>query len=126
MNQISATPWVLVIDDQDLVRDTICMILDEAGFQHKAVADIESALTVLAHETPRMIITDIFMPGRNGIQGIMEVRERYPTVKIIAVSGSGTIQGMDALEVARRAGADETLPKPFAFEDLIGAVQRLA
>ena len=72
-----------------------------------------------------MIVTDIFMPEKEGIETIHELRREFPEAKIIAVTGLEPLRHYDVFAVARQVGAVKTLKKPFKFEDLIAAVREL-
>jgi YesN/AraC family two-component response regulator len=80
----------------------------------------------LLHENPfDLILTDIVMPGKEGISTIIELREEYPRLKIIAMSGGGDFEPYGYLDIARRVGADRTIPKPFSREELLEAVNNV-
>jgi DNA-binding response OmpR family regulator len=72
------------------------------------------------------VITDLFMPDKDGIETIVELRKLSPTVKIVAMSGWTSAQGSDYLRVAREIGATATLQKPFDPRELTRVVRQLA
>jgi CheY-like chemotaxis protein len=72
-----------------------------------------------------VIITDIFMPEKDGIETIHELRREFPSVQIIAMTGRESLTDFDAFEVARELGAAKTFKKPFKLDDLVAAVNEL-
>ncbi len=72
-----------------------------------------------------LIITDIVMPEKEGLETIMELRKGYPDVKIIAISGGGRVDPESYLTMAEKMGASRTLTKPFEREELLEAVREL-
>ena len=72
-----------------------------------------------------LVVTDIVMPGQEGLETIMRFREEYPDVKIIAMSGAGRNTGQSYLDLAQKLGANRTLAKPFSIEHFLAAVQSI-
>ena len=109
---------VLVIDDDDLVRDTLGFMVESAG--HSAIIAKSAEEGLLAMETgpADIVVTDMFMPDRNGIEFISELRRRFPQTRIIAISGGGQAGDVEILEAAQNAGATAVLQKPFGPEEL--------
>ena len=106
---------ILVVDDDPNVLDFMCTSLDRAGHQVVRVDDARQVSRLHEERPVDLIITDLFMPERDGLQTIMEMRERFPGLPIIAVSGGGSNGGnvaSEMLEVASRFGA-QVLEKPF-------------
>ena len=118
-------PLILVIDDQAQIRKMARHILSMAGHSVIEAGDGAVGLKQLASHRPAIVLTDILMPGTEGLETIFAIRRAAPDVKIIAMSGSGGNCGFDYLEMAERAGADATLSKPFRAAELIGIVNRL-
>ena len=113
---------ILVIDDEVEFRSLARRLLEaegheviEAGTGREGVEQFE------AHQ-PDIIVTDIFMPEKSGIETILQIRETNTTVRIIAVSGNGGLAADDFLASAARAGADQTLEKPFRARQFVEAV----
>jgi CheY-like chemotaxis protein len=115
---------VLVIDDDALVRDTIVRILERKGHTVLVAADGVRGLRMFDREQPDLVITDIIMPEKEGLETIREIRGKRPDVKIIAISGGARIGNMDFLRMAGELGASEIIPKPFDPVDLINLVSR--
>jgi len=116
---------VLVIDDDVAVRQTIALLLEDAGIEVLQAADGMEGLKVFQRSRPDLIVTDIIMPEKEGIQTILDIRKLDQKLPIIAISGGGRIGNTDFLEIAARLGATVTLPKPFDPEVLIDMVRKL-
>lgn len=113
---------ILVIDDKDLVRYTLRRQLEEAG--HSVFEAANGALGLREQERVKaeIIITDIVMPEKEGIETILEIRRAWPSVKVIAISGGGRVQNLDLLKLAGEVGACCTLSKPVELDVLLSAV----
>ncbi len=113
---------ILVVDDEELVRETLCTMLEDAGYETIEAANGVEALHVFDQHEVDLVVTDIFMPEKEGLETIAELRQKKPDVKIIAISGGGGDGNMDYLEYARRFGASSILGKPFLREDVLSVV----
>lgn len=116
---------ILVIEDDDSLRHLLVRALTEEGYQ---VADARDGVQGMKrrHNRPSdLIITDIFMPQKDGLELIMELRRRPPHVPLIAISGGGQFGDLQILDAARKLGAIYTIEKPFHLPDLIALVNRL-
>ena len=111
---------ILVIDDEPQIRRMIHRALASLHHSVFEAQDGEEGLEVLERERPAVVITDILMPNREGIETITAIRRTSAAVKIIAISG-----GTFYLSAAKKLGADAVLSKPFRAEDLIDTVDRL-
>ncbi len=116
---------ILVIDDDHAVRLTLQLILERAGHEVICAADGDLGLRAVASAVPQLIITDIIMPNKQGVEMIMAIRADDATTPIIAMSGGGRVGNDDLLEMALRVGADEVLAKPFEREEMVAATHRL-
>lgn len=67
---------------------------------------------------PQVVITDIIMPRKEGLEVIMELRRRHPAIRLIAISGGGRTKSADFLQLAKKLGADAVLPKPLDIDQL--------
>ena len=114
---------VLIIDDEELVRVTLRQILENAGYETSEASDGRQALADYKVSRPDLVITDIIMPDKEGIETIIELRAMDPDAKIIAISGGGRIGASDYLELAKRLGANKVIPKPLNSEKLLQAVE---
>lgn len=113
---------ILVVDDEELARFTIRDILETAGHE---VAEAENGNEAISSQTAKpfdLIITDLIMPEKEGVETIVELRRDYPDLKIIAISGGGRTKNMDFLKLAGEFGADKILAKPFSEGELMERV----
>ena len=108
-------PKVLLVDDEALVRHALEPCLRLNGYDVLHAGDGDEALDVLSAERIDVVVTDLAMPRREGIETIIEIRRRFPHVKVIALSG---VFGGFYLGMARRLGADAALAKPVPTEIL--------
>lgn len=115
---------ILVVDDDPAVRDSIAMVLESAGFMVEQAEQGVTALRLLRAQEPDLIITDILMPQKEGIETIREIRAVLPHTPIIAISG-GTDGGADYLKMALSFGASSVMPKPFDPMAMLELVDRL-
>ena len=116
---------VLVIDDEQLIRLQIRSALELEGFVVHEAANGSEGLSRMAATHSDVVITDILMPDKEGIETILELRQLYPTVKIIAISGGGRTGNKDFLHTAKHLGADRILAKPFGLADLLNLVREV-
>jgi CheY-like chemotaxis protein len=116
---------VLVIDDNDDFRSLLRMALEREGFAVRTAANGQEGLALLQGWPADVLVTDIFMPGKEGIETISEVRKQFPGVRIVAMSGRPSATDFDPLSIAAQLGAAKTLKKPFDINELIDAVHRL-
>ncbi len=112
---------VLVVDDEEAIRGLFARILAEGGYEVGVACDGEEAQKVLAAGVYDLVITDLVMPNREGIETIRAIRRDYPGLKIIAVSGAF---GGDFLKAAAMLGSHATLVKPVSAEELLETVRK--
>jgi two-component system, chemotaxis family, chemotaxis protein CheY len=115
---------VLIVEDQELVRRSMRVWLEQAGHVVDEAADGESGLRLLGDHVVDLVVTDIIMPNIEGLELIRRLRQEYPGIKIIVVSGSAPMGGISMLDAALKLGADQAVPKPFTPRDLNNAVFR--
>ncbi len=118
-------PRFLVADDNLAIRTLLTEILEGNGHQVVTAPNGLAAMKCLQAGTFDVLITDIFMPEKDGIELIMEVRTQYPEMRVIAISGGGPGIGMDLLRPAQRLGAAKVLRKPVSRADLLQAIQEV-
>jgi DNA-binding response OmpR family regulator len=126
---------ILVVDDEVEIGEVVRRVLERAGFVVTVTHNATAALEAAAREPPDVVITDVIMPKVHGVDLINTLRERYPGIRVIAMSGGGSFGPLaykpDAisthayLAAAHEAGAEEILTKPFDLTDLLAAVRRL-
>lgn len=109
---------ILVIDDEEQNLFTVETILQADGHEVTTAVDGEEGMTKLKATGFDVVITDIIMPGKEGMETIMEIVKSHPDVKIVAMSGGGRLGNKDILEMAEKLGATTTLPKPFKVDQL--------
>lgn len=115
---------VLVVDDDARVRTTARALLESTGFEVVEAESGEAALRALSSEAVEVVLTDIFMPGTDGIELIHALHRESPDLPIVAMSGGGYNHGKDVLAVARLLGAAAIVQKPFTQRQLVGAIRR--
>ncbi len=118
-------PKILLADDDHQVRDMLKLTLERAGHEVVEAKDGVQAVRLYDPATIDLVITDIVMPEKEGIETIMELRGGDPAVKIIAISGGGRINPDDYLNWARRFGVKHTFTKPVDRQQLLEAVDEL-
>ncbi len=112
---------ILVVDDDRAVRDVVTTLLAEEGYMVSATADAEAALTLAGRQDTHLIISDLKMPGHDGLWLLDQVRRESPDTSIIMLTGFGDTEA--AVECLRR-GATDYLLKPPKVTDLIRAIER--
>ena len=113
---------ILVIDDDAMVRLTLSRLLYRAGYDVVTAADGERGLTMLRAEQPSVVITDMMMPERDGVETIIKIKQEWPQIKIVAISGGARHGNRDILLTARNMGADDAIAKPFDADELLRSV----
>lgn len=116
---------ILVIDDNPEFRDILRTHLEANGHRTIVADNGERGIAMLNGDSGiDMVLTDILMPQRDGVEVLREVKRRWPTLPVIAISGGGWIGANELLGMAERLGADQVLQKPVRRDDLIKAVDR--
>jgi CheY-like chemotaxis protein len=116
---------ILIIDDEDQARRMLCQVLDRAGYDVIEARDGVEGLQRFREAPTDLVITDILMPEKEGLETIMDFQREFPETKIIAMSGGGRTGNLNFLEVARRLGAQRTLQKPFGLQEMLKVVHEL-
>ena len=116
---------ILVVDDNINLRRILRQILESEGHQVREASNGVEAMGLLREAPDELVITDVIMPDKEGIETVIEIRKVYPDVKIIVMSGGGRFGPDDYLETATVFGANRTIPKPFSKNDILKAVQEL-
>lgn len=113
---------VLVAEDDPACRDLISEILADAGYDCLRADGGRGAIALMARQ-PDVLLTDLLMPDKDGVEVIMEVRRRWPLTRIVAMSGGfGIIEASQLLRTATMLGADVALSKPFTSAQLLESV----
>jgi CheY-like chemotaxis protein len=117
---------ILVLDDVQEITVLLQRILESAGHEVAVACSVKDALDVLSKGPTDLVITDIFMPDRDGLEFIKDIRARYPSIKILVISGGGkNFPAQPFLTLAQHSGAQQTLMKPFGPAALRQAVSEL-
>jgi CheY-like chemotaxis protein len=114
---------ILVVDDEAAIREVIGRVLEAEGHVAYYAADGIECLRVLESNPVDLIILDVFMPKKDGIETMRQVRKDNPDVKILVMSTRGKVGGFNPLAAARKLGADAVLEKPFGGTQLVNAVR---
>jgi two-component system, OmpR family, response regulator RegX3 len=116
---------ILVIDDDEQVREVLSLMLEHEGYDVITAANGLDGVNLYKENGADLVITDILMPGMGGVQTIMELRLISPEVKVIAISGGDQIAPEYYLRVIKNLGTLHEMKKPIIREELIQAVQAL-
>jgi len=126
---------VIIIDDEEDIRIVLKEIFERAGFEVAVASNGDDGLNLLREQGADLVITDIIMPGSDGVETAYDIRMEFPQTKIIVMSGGGNAESLGYepaainttayLASAAAVGADLTLTKPFDREELIKAAQEL-
>jgi len=116
---------VLVADDDERIREATREVLLDAGFEVALAKDGEELVREYRARPADLILCDLFMPGKDGLEAIRELHRDFCAAKIIAMSGGAYGGAFDLLRTARHMGACEVLAKPFSRATLVELVQRL-
>ncbi len=116
---------ILIIEDDDLVRDYLAEVLQRADYQVHTAADGQAGVDLCRTQPMDLVITDILMPEKDGIETILDLRRDNPGLKVMAISGGGRSGPDSYLNSARLLGADLTMKKPFSNQELLSAVAEL-
>jgi CheY-like chemotaxis protein len=116
---------ILIIDDEAELRTTLRELLEAQGYEVIEASDGREGLRHYVGAPADLVLTDLFMPGQEGMETISALRQINPQVKIIAMSGGGQTGRMDFLQIASVLGAERTLQKPFRMQTLLEAVRDL-
>jgi DNA-binding NtrC family response regulator len=124
MNATTATD-ILIIEDDAIMREAIGEWLQAAGYGVRKAADAHAGLAAVKLAAPALVVTDIYLPGTSGVAVIAELKQGYPGIPIISISGLfNTGHGITA-DSAIALGAARALAKPFRRGDLLRAVADL-
>ena len=114
---------ILVIDDDALLRSALRVVLEAAGYDVLEAADGEAGLWLHREHGADLVLVDIFMPDRDGLEVIRALRAEAPQSKILAMSGGGRTGQIEILKAATALGAARALRKPFEPRDLLAAIR---
>lgn len=116
---------ILIIEDDQRLRLALKENLTYRGYEVTDASNGLEGINSFISNRPDLIVMDIIMPEKEGIETIRELKRDYPSVKIIAISGGGTLGPEHYLKVAIAMGADRALKKPFRTDILVGSIEEL-
>jgi CheY-like chemotaxis protein len=114
---------ILIVDDDRLTRKAFRRIFERAGYAVLEACDGNEAIRQYDSYNPDLVVTDIIMPEKDGIEALFEIKQKDNDAKIIAVSGGGRIAPGNYLDVAKKLGAIATFEKPVKPEILLTAIK---
>src|SRR5436305_6570195 len=109
---------ILVIDDDEQTRQVLKAALNAAGYYVFLAESGEAGVRLFRSERVGLVLVDIWMPGKDGLETIMEIRRAVPDAKIVAMTGAVQANGINAMTWASRLGAKGFLVKPFSSAEL--------
>lgn len=116
---------ILIIEDNPQLRKMLRQMLEKEGHTILEAEDGKVGCKTFRESPADLIITDLFMPVQDGLETIVNLKEDFPALKVIAISGGTRGGTFDFLPIAKSLGAVETLKKPFSYEDLLKTVVRV-
>ena len=116
---------ILIIDDEPHILLMLKKMLERAGYEVDLASNGNEGMEIFQKESADMVITDIIMPEKEGLETIREMKRLYPGLKIIAMSGGGKISADNYLETAKIFGAHRIFQKPFTQKEFISTVNEL-
>jgi DNA-binding response OmpR family regulator len=122
---MAETARILIIDDEVQIREMLEQMLTREGYEVVNAPDGKVGMKVCREQDIDLIITDIIMPEKDGIEMILELRHDFPKLRVIAISGGGRLGPDGYLEMAKKLGAHKTFFKPFNRKEILEAVREL-
>ena len=113
---------ILLIDDEEQIRKTLKVILEREGYSVSVASNGNQGLRLFREKGADLIITDIIMPDKEGLETIVDIKKEAPRVKIIAISGGGRITSQDLLLWAGKLGVNMTFSKPVDFDEFLKSI----
>jgi len=116
---------IIVIDDQEPIRRIVRRALEQEGHEVLDASEGEMGMRLLERHAADVVITDIFMPGQDGILTLRQIRKQFPAVKVIVISGGDSSGLLDLRHDAELLGAVKSLQKPFTAAELVQTVREV-
>lgn len=116
-------PSILIIDDDESLRASMRRTLRKEEYTIIEASEGRQGMKQLERSPADLILLDMFMPDKDGLETIMELRRTHPGIRVIAMSGGGFKGTVDVLHIAKKLGVRRTLSKPFTREQLLDAVR---
>jgi DNA-binding NtrC family response regulator len=118
--------WILIIEDDEQMREMLEAVIKNVGHDVVSVSDGKYAMGAFINGQYDVVITDIVMPGKDGLKTIQDFRSRFPKIKIIAISGGDrSFSGDTYLDIAHNFGAHRILAKPFSQKTILETIEEL-
>ncbi|MCP4135936.1 MAG: response regulator [bacterium] len=116
---------ILVIDDDSKFRKMFRQMLEKAGYEIQEAENGGEGIKIYVEDPADLVITDIFMPEKEGIETIFELKRDYPGIKVIAISGGGKTGDFRFLEYTKEFGVTEIFSKPFEKNVILGKIEEI-
>ncbi|MBK7134292.1 MAG: response regulator [Bacteroidales bacterium] len=116
---------ILIIDDETAIAIMLKKMVEKAGHEAKTASNGNEGLTMFDSFHPDLLITDIVMPDKEGLELIFDLRRKNPVLKIIAISGGGRFQYEGYLNSAKHLGANKVYQKPLDLKELMNSITEL-
>jgi len=126
---------IIVIDDEEDIRNVLKQVLERAGYEVEVAESGKDGLELLKEGGGDLVITDVIMPGMDGVSLTREIREKFRDTRILVISGGGNVAPKSYepaaisttafLSSAKNAGADQTMTKPFDRAELMQVISEL-
>ena len=116
---------ILIIDDEHHILLMLKKMLERFGYEIDLASNGDEGLRIFRSSPSDLVITDIIMPEKEGLETIREMKKMQPELRIIAMSGGGKISADNYLETAKIFGASRIIEKPFNQKDMVSAVKEL-
>ncbi|MDX1740396.1 MAG: response regulator [Rhodothermales bacterium] len=114
---------VLVVDDEDVVLGALARILSASGVAHRTTQSAEDALDEILRQPPDMLLADIKLPGKSGLDLVRICAERFPAIVSVCMTGYANAEHV---LLSLESGAVDFVPKPFTVEEIVGTLTRAA
>ncbi len=111
---------ILVVDDEESILQSVTDILEDEGFDVQTSLDGETSLKIMGQDLPDLVLLDIWMPGMDGLEVLKQIKDDWPFIPAVIMSGHGTIE---TAVKATRLGAYDFIEKPLSYEHLLLAIQ---
>jgi len=117
---------ILIIDDDTIFRTGLVKILRMENYDVLEASDGQEGINLFQKQKPDLVITDILMPNKEGIETIIELKDSFPDQRILAMSGGGRGNPQEYLEFAKDCGAEKILKKPFKIDELLQLISSMS
>ena len=116
---------ILLVDDNDQLRAMLCEALTGEGYQVQEASDGHQGIKLYENHPTDIVITDLVMPGKEGLEMILEIKKLDSKVKSIAISGGGRSGPQNYLKMAKAFGAQRVITKPFSHAEMLEAISQV-